>query len=213
MTRPVGGQVVVRPVTHDAVVAHVVARVPAGGRRVVLVDGAPPTAPGDLADALVAPLRAAGRAVVRVRAVDFLRPASLRLEHGRNDPDAYLEDRLDVRALDREVVTPFASSGRYLPTLWDPVSDRATRAPYGEAPDGAVLVLDGDLLLGVGLAADLTVHLAVRPPTLARRTPEEDAWVLPAFARYAQEVDPEGVADVVVRVDDPAHPALVDRTP
>ncbi|MDC7122017.1 uridine kinase [Cellulomonas fimi] len=213
MTRSGDGQVVVRPVTREGVVAHVVGRVPGDGRRVVVVDGAAATGPGELADALVAPLRAAGRAVVRVRVADFLRPASLRFEHGRHDPDAYLEDRVDVRALEREVLTPFAASGRYLPTLWDPVTDRATRAPYAQAPEGAVLVLDGDLLLGLGLAADLTVHLAVRPATLARRTPEEDAWVLPAFARYADEVGPEVVADVVVRADDPAHPALVDRGP
>lgn len=210
MTRSGGGHVVVRPVSREGVVAHVVGRVPGGGRRrVVVVDGAPVTGPGDLADALVAPLRAAGRAVFRVRAADFLRPASLRFEHGRHDPDAYLEDRVDVQALDREVLTPFVASGRHLPTLWDAVADRATRAPYAQAPEGSVLVLDGDLLLGLGLVADLTVHLAVRPATLARRTAEEDAWVLPAFARYAHEVDPEAVADVVVRVDDPAHPALV----
>lgn len=213
MTAAARGPVVVRPVTRDGVVAHVVACVPAGGRRVVLVDGAPPTAPRDLADALVAPLRAAGRTAVRVRAADFLRPASVRLEHGRRDPDAYLEDRLDVRALAREVLGPFVATGRYLPSLWDAVADRATRAPYAHAPEGAVLVLDGDLLLGHGLAADLTVHLAVRAATLARRLPDEDAWLLPAFARYAAETDPEGAADVVVRVDDPAHPALVERAP
>ena len=202
---------VVRPVTWGVLRDLVVARVPVGGRRVVLVDGAPPTRPGDLADALVGPLRAAGRAAVRVRAADFLRPASVRLEHGRYDPDAYLEDRLDVGALVREVLRPFAATGRYLPSLWDAVADRATRARPVQAPPGAVLVLDGDLLLGRGLPADLTVHLAVRPATLARRLPEEDRWVLPAFARYATEVGPEGVADVVARVDDPAHPALVER--
>ena len=32
-----------------------------------------------------------------------------------------------------------------------------------------------------------------------------------AFARYAEEVQPERFADVVVRVNDPRHPALVDR--
>jgi hypothetical protein len=34
--------------------------------------------------------------------------------------------------------------------------------------------------------------------------------VLPAHERYAQEVDPVGSADVVVRVDDPRHPAMVE---
>lgn len=178
------------------------------GRVRVLVDGAPPTRPAELADALVDPLRAAGRAVVRVHAEDFLRPASIRFEHGRHDPDAYLEDRLDVGALGREVLDPFAASGRYLPTLWDARSDRATRAGYAQAPDRAVLVLDGSLLLGRWLDAELAVHLTVRPATLARRTADDERWTLPAFARYDDEMAPVQVADVVVHVDDPRHPAV-----
>ncbi|AEE45371.1 uridine kinase [Cellulomonas fimi] len=211
MTRhaePAGG-LVVRPVSRARLVEHVVERIPVGGRRVVVVDGAGVTKPAELADALVEPLRAAGRDAVRVCADDFLRPASVRLEHGRHDPDAYLEDRLDVGGLLRETLDPFRTTGRYLPTLWDAARDRATRAPYATAPDGAVLVLDGDLLLGRGLPADLTVHLAVRPATLARRLPEDERWLLPAYARYAAETDPEHTADVVVRVDDASHPALV----
>ena len=77
-----------------------------------------------------------------------------------------------------------------------------------DAPERAVLVLDGSLLLGRWLDADLTVHLTVRPSTLARRTPPEDRWTLPAFARYDEETLPSQVADVVVHVDDPRHPAV-----
>ncbi|UZN04770.1 uridine kinase [Cellulomonas sp. S1-8] len=202
----------VRPTTPAALVAHVADLVRAEpGRRRVLVDGAHPLGAAALADALVEPLRAAGRAVVRVRADDFLRPASVRYEHGREDPDAYLEDRLDTGALAREVLDPFAVDGTHLPALWDATRDRATRAPRTRAPDGAVLVVDGELLLGRGLAADLTVHLAVRPTTLARRLGDAHAWQRPAFARYDAEVAPQDVADVVVRVDDPRHPALVER--
>ncbi len=102
-----------------------------------------------------------------------------------------------------------AGSGRYLPSLWDARRDRATREPAVVAPAGAVLVLDGALLLGRWLDVDLTVHVALRQPTLARRTRAEDGWMLPAFERYRQDVDPEAVADVVVRADDPARPALV----
>jgi hypothetical protein len=143
-----------------------------------------------------------------VHADDFLRPASLRFEHGRHDPDAYLEDRLDVGALGREVLDPFAARGRYLPSLWDEVADRSTRAAVVDAPERAVLVLDGSLLLGRWLDADLAVHLTVRPATLERRTLPEDRWTLPAFARYEEETDPTQLADVVVHVDDPRHPAL-----
>jgi len=174
----------------------------------VLVDGAPSTEPGTLADALVGPLRAAGRPVVRVHADDFQRPASIRLEHGRQDPDAYLEDRLDLRALGAEVLDRFAADGSYLPTLWDADRDRATRAPVEQSPPGAVLILDGSLLLGRWLDHDVAVHLTVRPATLARRTPEADRWVLAAFARYDEELLPRDVADLVVHVDDPRHPAV-----
>ena len=48
-----------------------------------------------------------------------------------------------------------------------------------------------------------------RPAALARRTPPDEAWTLPAYERYEDEVDPIGVADVAVRMDDPRHPALV----
>lgn len=47
---------------------------------------------------------------------------------------------------------------------------------------------------------------------LARRTPGEQRWTLPAYARYEQEVAPQAVADVVVRVDDPRRPAVIDRS-
>lgn len=210
------GGVRAQPLTPEGVVRHLAEAVLAaadrqGGRLRVAVDGAPAAGPGDLADALVDPLRAAGRPAVRVSADDFLRPASVRLEHGHDDADAYLEDRIDTGALTREVLDPLGEggTGRYLPTFWDARNDRATRAPYEATAPGTVLLLDGALLLGRWLDLDLTVHLALRPATLARRTAPDDAWTLPAFARYAEEMRPEEVADVVLRVDDPRHPALV----
>jgi hypothetical protein len=204
----------VQPVSIETLVEHVVGLVTqrdTGHRCRLAVDGPPATHPGDLADALVGPLRSLGRPVVRVSARDFLRPASLRWEHGRHDADAFYEDWLDVGALAREVLEPLGpeGTGRYVRSLWDPVRERATRAPHEQAPPGAVLVLDGALLLGRGLELDVAVHLAVRPATLARSTPPDERWTLPAFARYDAEVAPEHNAEVVVRVDDPRHPALL----
>lgn len=177
----------------------------------VLVDGPPAAAPDTLADALVDPLRLRGRPALRVGARWFQRPASVRLERGRTDPDAYYDDRLDLAALRREVLDPLGpgGDGRWLPTLWDPDTDRATRAGYRQAPPGAVLLLDGDLLLGRGLPAELTVHLRLSAGALDRRGTA--AWTLPAYARYRAEVDPERTADVVIRADDPRHPALAVR--
>src|SRR5204862_1870891 len=144
------------------------------------------------------PLRLRGRPVIRVSAGWFLRPASLRFERGRTDPDALRDLWLDTPALRREVLDRVAADGRYLPTLWDPEADRATRADYEIAPPGAVLLLDGALLLGRGLPVDKTIHMRLSPAALTRRTPEAERWTLPAYERYADEVDPERVADVVV---------------
>ena len=41
--------------------------------------------------------------------------------------------------------------------------------------------------------------------------PDEVRWTLPAFDRYDLDADPVGLADVVIRYDDPAHPALSVR--
>nr|WP_221475704.1 uridine kinase [Sphaerisporangium rubeum] len=177
------------------------------------IDGAPATGPDELADALVGPLRLRGREVLRVSAADFLRPASLRFEHGRTDPDAYFSDHLDHGGLLREVLGPLdpGGTGKVLPSLWDAAADRATRAPYVTLPPGAVLLLSGTLLLGHWLPFEVTAHLWMSPGALARRTPAGERWTLPAFARYEEEVAPADTADLVVRMDDPRHPALVVR--
>jgi hypothetical protein len=181
------------------------------GWRRVGIDGAPTAGTAGLADALVDPLRVRGRAAVRVRADDFLRPASLRLELGRHNPDSFYERWYDLAALGREVLEPLRTngSGRILTTFWDASTDRATRAPYRAVPPGTVLLLSGPLLLGTGLELDFTVHCGQSSAALARRTPPEERWTLPAYERYAQEVHPEYLADVVLRMDDPRHPALV----
>src|SRR5690606_21299465 len=91
------------------------------GTRVLVggVGGAPATA--GLAHAPVHPSRVRGHEVMRVSAGDFLRPASLRFERGRHDPDVRYEDWLDGSALRREVLGPLESTGteEVLPALWD----------------------------------------------------------------------------------------------
>src|SRR3979490_2750104 len=64
-----------------------------------------------LADALVEPLRGTGPATLRVSAGNFLRPASLRFEHGKQDPDARYTDWLDIGALRRGGLAPLGPRG------------------------------------------------------------------------------------------------------
>lgn len=181
-----------------------------GGRLRVAVDGPLPAAPDRLAAELAVALRAQGRMVAVLSADTFWRDASVRLEHGRHDVHAYGHDWLDVPALRREVLDPLgpAGSGRYLPSLRDPVRNRATRQPALDAPPELVLLVIGGLLLGHRLPFDRTIHLALSQGARRRRTPEALSWTLAAYDEYEREVDPIGSADIVIRVDDPEHPAV-----
>jgi len=201
----------ITPVTPELLVADVTELVAARQGRVRLaVDGPPPTAPRALADAVAIELRARGRATVVVDTADYLRPASLRFELGRTDPDMFLDGWLDVGGLRREVLEPAApgGSGRVLPRLWDARTDRAHRDAYVDLPADGVVVLAGALLLGRGLPVDLAVHLRMNEKALARRLPEDERWTLPAYARYATENTPEKIADLLVLADHPDRPAV-----
>jgi hypothetical protein len=182
----------------------------------VAVDGLPGSGADTLADDLVGPLFGLGREPLRVRAEDFLRAASMRLERARDDPDAYYDDRHDLGALRREVLDPLGPDGsrRWLPSRWDPVTDRSTRAPRRTASPAAVLLLDGPFLLRPPLLEcfEVTVHIALGPAARRRRVPAADAHlVLAAAERYDAECDPARGATFVVRADDPRHPALMVR--
>jgi hypothetical protein len=198
-------------INRDALAAEVTELVLARPGRVRLaIDGPPPTTPHTLADHVAILLRERGRDAVVVDAGDFLRPASVRLERGREDPDEFLHGWLDVGGLRRELLDPAGpgGTGRVLPRLWNAVADRAYRDDYVElAPDG-VVVLAGALLLGRGLPLELAVHLRMTTRALARRLPAEERWTLPAYARYDDEHDPAGAADLLVLSDHPDRPAV-----
>jgi hypothetical protein len=197
-----------RPIAPEQLAATVAPLLTGSPRTVrVAIDGAPAADPDRVAASLLPVLEAAGRPVRLVRAALFWRDASLRLEFGREDPDSYAS-WLDAEALRREVLDPALEEGRYLPSLRDPETNRSTREPPQEAPPGSVLLVSGSLLLGRGLPFDRTVHLALSPAALARRTPPDQAWTRPAYERYAESVRPADTADLVIKLDDPRHPAL-----
>ncbi|XVU21811.1 uridine kinase [Actinoplanes sp. CA-054009] len=179
----------------------------------VAIDGPSAAGPGDLADSLVDPLRERGRPVVRIDTSDFLRPASIRWEFGRDNPDTFYAGWFDEAGLAREVLDPTGpgGSGRVVTKLWNSSTDRAARSPYISLEKNAVVLVSGPLLLGGGLSFDVTVHLEISEGALLRRTPEAERWTAPAFRRYAEEVAPSSFADVVVRVDDLRRPALVEE--
>ncbi|SDJ32548.1 hypothetical protein SAMN05444157_2832 [Frankineae bacterium MT45] len=182
---------------------------PAAALRVA-VDGAEATRSHELAQGLIDPLRRLSRPAIHIRDDSFWRDASLRLEYGHHDMQSYAEGWLDHGALRREVLEPLGAggSGRFLPSLRDPVTNRMTRAATVTAAPGSIVIVSGALLIRPDLEFDVIVHLAMSPGALARHTPPESAWTLPAFADYDAAVEPDVRADVVVRLEDPRRPAV-----
>jgi hypothetical protein len=201
----------VHPLTPDGVVDAVAARADEyDGVRRVCIDGAPATDPHALGSRVAAVL-SARRPTVHVRADQFWRPAGQRFEYGKQDVQAYLDTWLDVDSLRREVLDAVEVRRVVLPGLRDPLTDRSLRLPLVPLGDDPVVIVTGSALLGRWLPFELTVHLRMSPSALARRTPPEEQWMLEAFAEYDASVAPADVADLVVRCDDPQHPALVVR--
>jgi hypothetical protein len=201
----------ITPVSPDLLVEEITDLVAGRAGRVRLaLDGPPPSGPVVLAERVAVQLRSLGRAVLVVAATDFLRPASVRLEYGREDPDEFLDGWLDEAGLRREVLGPAGpdGSGRVLPRLWDAATDRAYRDGYTELPADGVVVLAGALLLGRGLPFDVSVHLRMSSAALARSLADGEHWTLPAYDRYDVERDPAAAADLLVLADHPDRPAI-----
>ena len=159
-----------------------------------------------MADSLVDGLTAAGRPPVRVSGADFQRPAGERFTWGREDVESFRDRWLDIGALRREVLD---RTGDVLPRLWDAGRDRSARAARVPLPPHGVVLVDGLFLLGIGLPADLVVHVRRSPAALLRAGVPE--WQLPAFASYEEEVSPGELCDVLVLAEDPRRPAVVVR--
>lgn len=198
-----------RPVDPDQLVAELCDRIEAASLATtrVVVDGPPAARQENLAAAIAGEFRTRGRAAEVVPSELFWRDASLRLEYGREDVDS-LPDWVDLDALNREVLDPVAAGLPYLPSLRDPASNRSTREAPRVLGTPGVLLVSGALLLGRGLHCDVAIHLAMSPAARVRRTPDEQQWTLPAFDRYDRENRPAELAQVVIRYDDPRHPAI-----
>ncbi|MGW6425244.1 hypothetical protein ACWF82_21455 [Nocardia sp. NPDC055053] len=192
------------PAAMAGIVADRLAELP--GRRVLAVDGADAAAPVELARRIADTLSARGRSAAVVSLHDFVRPASLRMEYGRDDEWSYRTAWFDYDAVRREILGALRSSGRWLPALWDEDRDRSARAAVRTAPADLVLVLAGPMLLGRGLDVDLTVRLELSEQAALRRTPPDQHWTLPALRDHATD-NPE-TATWTLRWDHPDRAAL-----
>ena len=178
-------------------------------RGVVGFDGPEEIGTSALADSVASRLIAAGRPAVRVSTRWWWRPASLRLEFGREEIDSLLGGWVDGGALVRELIGPLrAGATRVVVRLRDPGTDRSLKEHTEAVPATAVVLVDGPFLAALELLVDGLIHLKVSDATLARRLPAERQWWIPGFDRYRKEYEPDARADLIVSYDHPNAPAI-----
>ena len=175
-----------------------------GPRLVIAVDGLDGSGKSRFATSLAAALFAEGRPASLLHVDDFRRP---------NDFSG---------------LTPAAESALYYDRYFDFVGVGDALAAWASgAPDGAVMIVEGVMLLRAPLPAGtplivLEVSAAeARRRILARdrakgRTLDEiagriDRRYFPAQARYRAACDPVASADFVIDNEDWAHPRVVHR--
>ncbi|MFC9517774.1 hypothetical protein ACFTSD_18775 [Nocardiaceae bacterium NPDC056970] len=198
-----------RPVTPGALIDLVADRAAAGqGVRSVAISGADATEPVGFAERVAARLRLSGRPAAVVSLHDYVRPASLRFEHGHRDDHSYRTGWFDYPALQREVVTALRERRQWLPRLWDEATDRSARASVLDAGPGQVVLIAGPMLHGRDLGTDVVVRLMHSRSALERRTPPDDRWTIDPLLEHDAAND--SAADVLVRFDHPDRPAVSD---
>jgi uridine kinase len=193
----------------------------------VAVDGVTASGKTTLAGELAAAVAVAGRPAVHLTMDGFHHPRAHRHRRGRTSARGYYEDAYDVAAFAREVLVPLGPGGsrRYRTAIRDLASDEPIDEAPVEAPEDAVVIVDGSFLRRPELV-DLWDHRIYVDTTLEvarRRGTQRDASLFGGVARaeelydaryhaacrlYLAAVDPARRATVVVENDDPAHPSL-----
>jgi uridine kinase len=197
----------------------------------VAIDGPDAAGKTTLADELAGLLRRGGRAVVRASIDGFHRPREERYRRGPDSPLGYYADSFDYDALRRCLLEPLGPGGTlgYRTAVFDVRTDSPQPATEAVAPRDAVLLLDGIFLLRPELfeSWDLRIFVSVGFEEVLRRALERDAAHLgsrteaerryrsryiPGQQLYYAAARPAETADLVVYNDDPARPALEERT-
>lgn len=203
-------------------VAELLPEPAAAGRRVFIgVDGVDGAGKTTFADALAACLQGP---VIRISIDGFHRPRRERYRQGRSSPRGFFEDSYDYGAFRDYVVDPLrpGGSGRYRTACHDLATDEQVQPPELQAPEPAVVLVDGLFLHRPELSAiwDATVFLDVSFETSCRRLQQRDGSDpdprAPSNSRYVrgQEIylsacDPCSAASVLVDYNDGDAPRIV----
>jgi len=206
--------------------AAIVAAQPGHPTRVA-IDGVDGSGKTTLADELVAPLRRAGREVVRASIDGFHNPRTVRYARGSDSPEGYFLDSFDCVALRRELLEPMGPNGdcKFRTVVFDYRLNRATEAPLEVAPSDVVLLFDGvflqreelkdfwDVTVWVDVPFDITVERAVARDAMKGVDPvgvrkKYNRRYVPGQRLYMQQCRPHERASIVFANADLEHPTV-----
>jgi uridine kinase len=213
-------------VTREELLVELAGRVlalPDDRSRLVAVDGMSCVGKTTLASELAAIVSGAGRPVVGMAYDDFHQPREVRHRADRLSAEGYLRDSYDPAALRRCVLEPVLAGAReVVPGSFDLASDQPVSPAAVPLGPGAVVLVDGEFLLGPDFEGcwDLAVLLVAAPDAVLARALVRDADLgtptqvrelylrryLGAWALHEERHDPWSRADVVVDLTDPQQP-------
>jgi uridine kinase len=194
----------------------------------VAIDGVDAAGKTTLADELVAPLQALGRTTIRGSIDDFHNPSEVRYRRGALSGEGYYHDSFNLERLVESLLVPFGPGGsrRYQLACFDLRRDVAVEADFSQAPEDAILLLDGvflhrpelrghwDLSLFVKVGFDVTIRRAERRDLALLGSLEEvrrryAERYIPGQQLYVTECGPEARATIVVDNEVPMSPSIV----
>jgi uridine kinase len=199
----------------------------------VAVDGRTAAGKTSFGHELAAHISAAGRTVLRASLDDFKRPWRERHRYDRTSGPGYYRNAFDYAAARTLLLAPAGPDGTGVCALCsiDPLTQVDHSGVVTEAPSDAVLIVDGVFAFRPEINPywDFRVWLDIDPEVSIRRGAVRDAdWAgsdaealhrdryLPAEELYLAEVDPRGLADVVIDnsvFEDPRVVSVSSRGP
>jgi uridine kinase len=203
----------------------------------VAIDGIDAAGKTFLADELAPRLDAINRPAIRVSLDSFHRPRDDRYRLGPASPEGYYLDSFNYPEVIRMVLDPLSpgGDGRYCPAVFDLGANTRLPEKWSLAPENAVLLVDGIFLLRpeLNLYWDLRIFLRISFNTSLERGVRRDLSsgcsqgmaehealrqrylqrYIPGQKLYLNQVQPEGLGDIIIENDDLERPLIFDRRP
>lgn len=191
------------------------------------IDGKSCSGKTRLADELIEPVRAHGRAVIRATIDGFHNPPEIRHRQGGSCPRGYYEDSFDLEAVKSCVLLPLGPGGNrsFQSARYDHRDESTVDVPWQTAAANAVLLFEGVFLHRPELTPhwDFTIYVKTNTELTLKRAMVRDRERLgsvaiveqkyreryiPGQQIYRDECDPVGQAHAVWVNDDIERPSL-----